>query len=122
MDKRLVITLAGVVALAGFALVEESVVMFATVLAIGIIVYVFRQARTRDRIIAIVAAGLGGSIAAEIVFTMYRHTIATDLVAEGDTGEAFLTAILIGVICAVAIAVVVAFAEIYLKYADRKPE
>jgi uncharacterized membrane protein len=122
MDKRLVITLSGVAALAGFAIVKQSIVMFVTALAIGTIVYLFRRARTRDRIIAIIAAGLAGSIAAEIVFTLYRHTIASKPVVEGDTGESFLTAISIGVIAAVAIVVVVSFAEIYLRYVERKSE
>jgi hypothetical protein len=122
MDKRLVITLFGVAVLAVLALVEGLIVMFVSSMAIGVILWVFRRARARERIVAVFAAGLGGSIAAEIAYTMYRHTIATELVIEGAGGESFLMALSIGVINAVAIVIVVLFAELIMRYVERKSE
>ena len=48
----------GIGALAVLAAVGKSAVMFVSATAIGIIAYVFRQARARDRVVAIIVAGL----------------------------------------------------------------
>lgn len=110
----------GVAALAAYALVDKMPVMFVSAIMIGIIVYVFRRARTRDRIIAIVAAGLAGSIGAEIAMTIYRHTGASESSAALDGGGPFMMAMLLGVINAAAIIILVAITEIVMKYADRQ--
>ena len=120
MDKRLIVTLSGVVALAVYALIEESAVMLVSAVAIGVIAYLFRGARMRDRVIAIAAAGLGGDTAAQIVLTFYQHTGTA--APEADSGELFMSAILIGLSNAVVVVVLAAFAGARLKHTDRKSE
>lgn len=114
----MLVALLGVSGLAVLAIFEESVVMFVSAGAIGIIVYVFRRARTRDRDIGIVAAGLGGSIGAEIVLTIYHYASVTEP-ATGN-GEIFLSAILVGLVNAGAIIVLLFVTEAALKIIDRK--
>lgn len=119
MDKRTVITMSGAAALAVLAVVAKSVTMFVSAGAIGVIVYFFRHARARDKVIAIIAAALGGSIATEIVLTIYRHTSAAGGGAAADSGDAFLSAIQVGLGNAGAIAVVLIVAELWLQFAAR---
>ena len=110
----------GVAALAILAVIGKSAVMFVSAVAIGIIVYLFRRARTRDRIIGIITAGLGGSIGAEIVRTIYHHASVAEPVT--DNGGFFLSAILVGLINVAAIVVVVLCTEVRLKIIARKSE
>ena len=117
MDKRLVVTMSGVAALAIIALIEKSVVMFVSAGAIGIIAYVFQRARVRDRVIAIFVAGLAGGIGAEIALTLFRHSITA---VAGDNGELFMSSMLLGLMNATAIVVLISLTEIYLKYVSRK--
>lgn len=118
MDRRLTITALGVAALAAFALFEQRPVMLVSVLVIGVVAYPFRRARLRERIIAIIVAGLGGGIAAEIAMTIYRHTAGSGAVA--DSGELFMMAILLGVINAAAMIALLAITEIAMKYVERR--
>ena len=106
MDKRTVITLSGVGALAVFAVVAKSAVMFVSACAIAIVVYLFRGARTRERVIAVVVAALGGSLLAEIVHTIYHHVAKANVETADELGGFFMAAIQIGLINA---AFVVAF-------------
>ncbi len=112
--------MSGVAAIAIYAVVERSMVMLVSVAAIGIIAYVFRHARMRERLIAIIAAGLGGAIAAEIVHTFYYHSNAAEPVA--DSRNLFLSAIFLGLISAAIIAILVVITEISLAVLKRKSE
>lgn len=118
MDKKLVVTYLGVTALAIYAVNERSGVMFVSAVAIGVIGYVFRHAQMRDRVIGIVAAALGGAIAAEIGHTFYYHTNTANPVT--DSGGLFLSAILLGVINAAVVVILLVLTEAGLKYASRK--
>ncbi len=120
MDKRIPVTMLGITALAILAVIGKSVVMFVSAVAIGIIVYVFRRARARDRVIAIIVGGLGGSIGAEIVHTLYYY--ATVVEPGVGNGGFFMSAILVGLINAAVIVIVVLCTEAWLKYTARKPE
>jgi xanthine/uracil permease len=112
----------GIAALGVYAIVEELPVMLVSAATIAVTVYLFRCARTRDRIIAIVAAGLGGSIAAEIVHSIYRHSAVAESTTAMNGGEMFKLAILLGLISAAAIVIVVALTEIYLKIVNPQSE
>ena len=114
IDTRLVVTLAGLAMLVVLAAIEKSIVMFVSVVLVGVAVYVFRTARLRDRIIATIAAALGGSIGAEIVRTFYDHLGAVG--AE----SLFMTAMLIGLFNAVAAVIVIVVAEAIHKRANRE--
>ncbi len=110
--------MSAVAAIAIYAVVDRSMVMFVSATAIGVSVYLFRHARMRERLIAIIAAALGGAIAAEIVHTFYYHTNAAEPVA--DSGNLFLSAIFLGLINAAIIAVLVVLTEIGLNVSKRK--
>lgn len=110
----------GVATLAVYAVIQKSFVMFVSAGAIGLIVYLFRRARVRDRVIAIIVAGLGGGIGAEIAHTLYRHVNATDFGATGDSGTLFMSAILLGLINAAVVVVILFIAEAWQKFAGRK--
>ena len=112
----------GSVALAIYAAVEKSAVMFVSAAAIAVIVYIFRSARTRDRIIGIIAAGLAGSIGAEIVHTVYHYTNVAQTGAGADGGGFFMSAIMVGLINAAAIIVLVISTEACLRYSRRNPD
>ena len=114
----MLVTMSGIAALAIFAVIEKSIVMLVSAVAIGIIVMIFRGARMRDRVIAIIVAGLGGSLGAEIVHTLYRYASAAE--PESDSGGAFMSAILIGLINAGAIIVVLIATKAWLNFVDRK--
>lgn len=116
----MIVTMSGVAAIAIYAVVERSMVMLVSAAAVGVLAYVFRHARTRERLIAIIAAALGGAIAAEIVHTFYYHTNAAEPVA--DSGNLFLSAIFLGLINAAIIVMLVVLTEIGLKVAKRKSE
>ena len=116
----MIVTMAGVAAIAIYAVVERSMVMLVSAAAVGVLAYVFRHARMRERLIAIIAAALGGAIAAEIVHTFYYHTNAAEPVA--DSGNLFLSAIFLGLITAAIIGMLVVLTEIGLKVAKRKSE
>ena len=110
----------GSAALAIFAIVDKSAVMFVSAVAIAAVVYVFRSARTRDRTIGIIAAGLAGSIGAEIVHTVYRYTYGAQTGAEGDSGGFFMSAIIVGAINVAAIIVLLIVTELWLKFLSGK--
>lgn len=116
----MLVTMLGIAVLAILAVVGKSVVMFVSAVAIGVIVYIFRRARARDRVIAIIVGGLGGSIGAEIVHTLYYY--ATVVEPAIGNGGFFMSAILVGLINASAMVVVVLSTEAWLKYAARKSE
>lgn len=116
MDKRMVITMLTLATLAVFAVIQKSTVMLVSIAAIGATVYVFRHARLRDRIIAIVAAALSGSIGAEIVRTLYHYLGA----AESGTGGFFMSAILVGLSNAAVVVVFMLVTEAWLNYVGRK--
>ncbi len=122
MDKRMLVTMSGVTALAILAVFGKSAVMFVSAAAIAVIVYVFRRARMRDRVIGIIVAGLGGSIGAEIVHTLYHYASVAEPGAGGDSAGFFMSAILVGAINAAAIIVVIWCTEAALKFIARKPE
>ncbi len=106
----------GSVALAILAIVDKSAVMFVSAVAIAVVVYVFRSARTRDRVIGIIAAGLGGGIGAEILRTFYYHANAGDSVVASEGGGLFMSAILIGVINVAAIIALLILTQLWLKF------
>ena len=112
----------GSAALAVFAVVGKSAVMFVSAAAIAAAVYVFRSARVRDRIIGIIAAGLAGGIGAEIVHTVYHYSNVAQTGAGGDSGGFFMSAIMVGLINAAAIIVLVLSSEAWLKNSRRKPD
>jgi len=120
MDTRLVVTLSGAAALAVYALIEDLAVMVVSAVSIGVIVYLFRGTRMRDRLIAIAAAGLGGAIAAQIGLTFYYHTGTS--APEADSGGLFMSAILIGLGNAAVVVVLATLAGAWLKRIDRKSE
>jgi hypothetical protein len=120
MEKRMVITMSSLATLAIIAAIQKSGVMFVSVGVIGAVVYVFRRARMRDRVIAIVAAALGGSIGAEIVHTLYQHIGAVESGVGRESGSLFMSAILLGLINAAAVVVVMFVTEAWLNYAGRK--
>lgn len=120
MEKRMVITMSSLATLAIIAAIQKSGVMFVSVGVIGAVVYVFRRARMRDRVIAIVAAALGGSIGAEIVHTLYQHIGAVESGASRESGSLFMSAILVGLINAAVVVVVIFVTEAWLNYAGRK--
>lgn len=121
MDKRLLVAILGSAALAVLAVVGKSAVMFVSAVAIAAAVYVFRSARVRDRIIGIIAAGLAGSIGAEIVHTVYHYTNVAQTGAGGNGGGFFMSAILVGVINIAAIIVLLIVTELWLKFVIGKP-
>jgi len=116
------VAMLGSAALAILAIVDKSAVMFVSAVAIAVVVYVFRSARTRDRVIGIIAAGLAGSIGAEIVHTVYHYTNVAQTGAGGDSGGFFMLAIMVGLIDAAAIIVLVLCTEVWLKYSRRNPD
>ena len=118
----MLITMSGIAALAVLAVIGKSAVMLVSAGAIGIIVYLFREARMPDRVIAIIAAGLGGSIGAEIVRTLYHYASVAETGAGADSSGFFMSAILVGLINAAAVVVVVLCTEAWLRYIDRKSE
>lgn len=120
MNRGLAIGLIGVAALAAYAVFAWSVAMFVSAATIGVIVYLFRRARIRERTIAIIAAGLGGSILAEIALAFYRHASASMPAPIADRGEYFMRAIVLGLIDAVVIILLLALADIVTRHADRK--
>jgi len=122
MEKRMVVTLSSLATLAILAAIQKSGVMFVSVGVIGAVVYVFRRARVRDRVIAIVAAALGGSIGAEIVHTLYHHIAAVESGAGRESGGFFMSAMLFGLINAAAVVVVIFVTEAWLNYAGRKSQ
>ncbi len=122
MEKRVVVTMSSLATLAILAAIQKSGVMFVSVGVIGAVVYLFRRARMRDRVIAIVAAGLGGSIGAEIVHTLYHHIGAVESGAGRESGGFFMSAMLVGLINAAAVVVVIFVTEAWLNYAGRKSQ
>ena len=116
----MLVTMLGIAVLAILAVFGKSAVMFVSAGAIGITIYLFRRARMRDRVIGIIAAGLGGSIGAEIVHTLYHYASVAEPGAGGDSGGLFMSAIFVGLINAGAIIVVLFVTEAWLNYADQK--
>lgn len=111
----------GSAALAILAVIGKSAVMFVSAVAIAAAVYAFRGARLRDRIIGIMAAGLAGSIGAEIVHTVYHYTNVAQTGAGGNGGGFFMSAIMVGAINVAAIIVLLIFTELWLKIVTGKP-
>jgi len=120
MDKRILVAILGSAALAVLAVVGKSAVMFVSAVAIAAAVYAFRGARLRDRIIGIMAAGLGGSIGAEIVHTAYHYTNVAQTGGGEDGGGFFLSAMMVGAINVAAIIVLLIATELWLKFLTGK--
>ncbi len=116
----MLVTMLGIAVLAVLAVIGRSAVMFVSAVAIGLIVYVFRRARTRDKVIAIIVAGLGGSIGAEIVHTFYHYATVIEPVV--GNGGFFMSAMTIGLINAAAIVIALLCTDAWLKYIGRKSE
>ncbi len=110
----------GSAALAILAVVGKSAVMFVSAVAIAAAAYAFRGARLRDRIIGIIAAGLAGSIGAEIVHTVYHYTNVAQSGGGEDGGGFFPSAILVGAINVAAIIVLLIATELWLKFLTGK--
>lgn len=115
----MLVTMMAIAALAILGVIGKSAAMFVSAAAIAVIVNLFRRARVRDRVIGIIAAGLGGSIGAEIVHTIYFYTNATGIQAGGD-GSFFISALRVGLINAAAVIVVIFVTEAWLKLPDDK--
>lgn len=111
----MLVTILGTAALAIVAVFEQSVVMFVSAVAIAVIVYIFRRARMRDKVIGIIAAGLGGSIGAAIVFTFYQYAGAAEPGPADDSGGFFMSAILVGIVNAAVIIGVILVTEVALR-------
>ena len=118
----MLVTMLGVAALTIVALFEKSVVMFVSAAAIAAIVYIFRRARMRDKVVGIIAAGLGGSMGAAIVFTFYKYAGVAESGPADDSGGFFMAAILVGVINAAAIIVIILCTEFALRIIGRESE
>jgi len=118
----MLVTMLGIAGLTIVAVFDKSVVMFVSVAAIAIIVYLFRRARMRDKVIGIIAAGLGGSIGGAIVLTFYQHAGVVGAGAAGDSGGFFMSAILVGAINAATIIVVILTTEVALRIIGRNSE
>lgn len=115
MDRSTVVTMSSIAALAIYAVLDESAVMLVSVVAIGLIVRMFHRARMRDRIIAVVAASLGGSLGAEIVRTLYHHLVAAGSGPGGESNGLFMSALLIGLINAAVIIMVLITSKAWLE-------
>jgi hypothetical protein len=122
MDKRTVVIVSGLAALAILAVIRESAVMLVSAAAILGAVFAFRRARARDRVIAIIAAAIGGSIGAEIVRTLYHHLWATESAAGVANGGSFVSAMLIGLINAAAVITIIIITEACLKFSAGKSD
>ncbi len=118
----MLVTMLGIAGLTIVAVFDRSAVMFVSAATIAVIVYVFRRARMRDKVIGIIAASLGGSIGAAIVFTFYQHSSVAESGPAGISGGFFMSAILVGVINAAAIIVVILLTEVALKIIGRESE
>ena len=116
----MLVTMLGIAVLAVLAVIGKSAVMFVSAVAIGLIVYVFRRARTRDKVIAIIVAGLGGSIGAEIVHTLYHYS--TVIEPGVGNGGFFMSALTVGLINAAAIVIVLLCTDAWLNYIGRKTD
>ena len=116
----MLVTMLGIAVLAVVAVIGKSAIMFVSAVAIGVIVYVFRRARTREKVIAIIVAGLGGSIGAEIVNILYHYSTAIE--PGVGNGEFFMSAITVGLINAAAIVIVFLCTDAWLNYIDRKSD
>ncbi len=121
MQKRTMTALTGVAALATYAAIEKSVAMLVSAIAIGLIVHLFRNARMRERIIAVVVAALGGGILAEIVLTVYRHG-GYAKGGAGDSAGSYLAAIQIGLVNAGVIVVVMILTAAWFRLVSRRPD
>ena len=118
----MLVTLLGIAGLTIVAVFDKSVVMFVSAAAIAIIVYLFRRARMRDKVIGVIAAGLGGSIGGAIVLTFYQHAGVVGADAAGDSGGFFMSAIFVGAINAATIIVVILMTEVALRIIGRNSE
>ena len=115
----MLVAMLGVALLSIFAVIEKSAVMFVSAGAVGVTLYLFRRARQRDRVVAIIAAGIGGSIGTEIVRTLY-HFASVDEPGAESSGF-FMSALLVGLVNAAVIIVVLFGTEAWLRFIARKP-
>lgn len=105
MDRKKVITGSSLAALAIYAIIGRSAVMFVSVVSIAAMLYLLHRARLRDRVIAVFAAALGGSLAAEIVHTLIYH-LRSGGPGAAESGGYFLAAIQVGLINAAIVVVI----------------
>ena len=116
--KVIVVSL-GLAVLLILAVLDNSAVMFVSALGIGVALWINWKATMRMQLGALVVGALVASIGAEVVHTLY-HLLGGET-ASGDSGFFFVAAILIGLINAVAMAVVVLLAHTVVRRRHRDP-
>lgn len=108
--KQIVVSL-GLIALLLLAVLGNSAVMFVSALGIGIALWLMRKATLRTKLVALFVGGLVASFGAEAVHTIY-HLLGGET-ASGDSGFFFVSAFLVGLINAIAMAVIVLAAHYF---------
>lgn len=108
--KQIVVSL-GLIALLVLAVLGNSAVMFVSGLGIGIALWLMRKATLRTQLVALFVGGLVASLGAEAVHTIY-HLLGGET-ASGDSGFFFVSAFLVGLINAIAMAVIVLAAHYF---------
>ncbi|MEP0548067.1 MAG: hypothetical protein ABJF88_14120 [Rhodothermales bacterium] len=101
----------GVGVLLALAILGSSAVMAVSAAAIGLALWITRNAPLRARLLAVVGGALGGSLLAETVHTAY-HLLGGET-ASGDGGFFFASAVLVGAINAVAMLAVMGLASLF---------
>ena len=106
---KVVVVSLGLVVLLILAVLGKSAVMFVSGLGIGLALWSTREAPLRTQLGALVAGALVAGIGAEAVHTLY-HLLGGQT-SSGDSGFFFVSAILVSLINAVAMAAVVLLAH-----------
>ncbi len=106
---KLIVVSLGLTVLLILAVLGNSAVMFVSGLGIGVALWSTREAPLRTQLGALVAGALVAGIGAEAIHTLY-HLLGGET-AGGDSGFFFVSAILVGLINAVAMAAVVLLAH-----------
>ena len=106
---KLIVVSLGLTALLVLAVLGKSAVMFVSALGIGIALWSTRKATLRTQVGALAVGALVASFGAEAVHTLY-HLLGGET-ASGDSGFFFVSAILVGLINAIAMAVVLFLAH-----------
>lgn len=113
--RRQLLSYVGAGVLLMLAALGRSAVMAVSAAGIGLALWITRTAPLRTRLIAVVFGALGGSLLAETVHTAY-HLMGGET-ASGDSGFFYVSAVLVGIINAVAMLVVTGLA--YLLFPSR---
>ncbi len=117
MAMKLIVVSLGLAVLLILAVLGKSAVMFVSALGIGVALWSTREAPLRTQLWALVAGALVASIGAEIIHTLY-HLLGGET-ASGDGGFFFVSAILVGLINAAAMAAVVLLAHAMVRQRAR---